>query len=203
MLAAAQLRFGGLTSAEHVLLNAAVDGDVAPVGRGAAAFRYRGDTARTVRGELVRWVLTEPLVLEALDPGGFGLRGARVAGPIDLAGMDIPVRLSFARCALDGPLMINDARMLALNLDGSVTRRILGDRLRMTGTMNLSRLHAVGRVSFVAATIDGDLRLRGATIEVASGVALQLSGLRARQVSLGDGFQAMGGVHLIAAEIEG
>lgn len=203
MFAAAQLRFGGLTSAEHVLLNAAVDGHVPAVGRDVAALRYRADTARTVRGELVRWVFTEPSVLEALDPGGFGLRGARVAGPINLAGMDVPVRLSFVRCALDGPLMISDARMPTLNLEGSVSRRILGDGLRMAGTMNLSKLRAVGRVSFVAATIDGDLRLAGATIEVGHGVALQLEGLRARYVLLGSGFQATGGVSLVGAEIDG
>lgn len=76
MTAVAQFRFGELTSAERVLLNAVVDGHVATVGRDAAAFRYREDTARTVRGELVRWVLTEPFVLDALDPGGLGC-GAR------------------------------------------------------------------------------------------------------------------------------
>jgi hypothetical protein len=203
MLTAAQVGFGELTSAERVLLNAAVDGHVAAVGRDAAALRYRADTARTVRGELVRWVLTEPSVLEALDPGGFGLRGARVVGPINLAGLNIPVRLSFVGCGLDGPLMISDARMPTLTLDGSVCRRILGDRVHVTGTLKLSKLHAVGRISLAAATIDGDLMLDGATIEVASGIALLLHSLRARHVLLRCGFQATGGVNLVAAELAG
>jgi hypothetical protein len=152
---------------------------------------------------LLRWILTEPSVLDVLDPGGFGLRGARVAGPINLAGLDIPVRLSFVRCALDGPLMISDTRMPTLTLDGSICRRILGDRLRLTGTLSLKKVHAVGRVSFADATVDGDVSLAGATIEVASGTALQLQSIRARYVSLNHGFQATGGVNLVAAQIDG
>lgn len=147
-----------LTRVEERLRAAAVGGD---------ELDLRGQEDRTVRAEVVRDLLLGPV-----DPRGLRLRGAVVAGTLDLDGLRTPVRLRVRHCELQG-ITMRGATVPLLDLSGCSVTALLADDLVVDGTVLLRHpFTATGLVSLTGARIGGKLDLAGARLSGGRGAAL-------------------------------
>ena len=75
-----------------------------------------GGTRRQVDAALLRRCCHQ--MKDQIDPRGIRLRDAAVAGPLDLAGLDVPFPLRFDGCEFSSPLVVEGARLYELVLTG-------------------------------------------------------------------------------------
>ena len=121
--------FGVLSKAERLLLEKAAEGEFADV-----SFRRpesMNDDNR-LRPTFIRFLLlggSEAPVHEH----GVQLQGGWIEGDLDLEGVESLHVLKLLDCRIDGNLIIYDARLRRLNLDGSSLRGIQGDRTVIAG----------------------------------------------------------------------
>ncbi len=208
------------------MLTAAQQGAITDLSTGVAALDDPARGAewgddRTVDADVLRAVLTEPAA-----PRAVVLRGARIAGALNLEAAKLLCPLNLQACFLEGPVNLREAdapvvRQLSCHVDA-----IDAEQLVTRGDLGLRGI-AASTISVREARIGGDLdlsgaKLRGGQTPIGLGpgtlnpplngardtpednVALLADGLRCEQdVLCGDGFFAEGKVRLIGARIEG
>ncbi|HDY64614.1 MAG TPA: hypothetical protein ENH84_00070, partial [Phycisphaerae bacterium] len=109
-----------------------------------------------IRVELLRWICVTNEAKELVDPMGVQVRGARFDGAINLAFADVPFPLALFRCAVPKGLDFTDARLVALNLQGSSVGGISADGVEVKGSMFLrDGFCSRGEVSLLGAQIGG------------------------------------------------
>ncbi|WP_147457338.1 hypothetical protein [Micromonospora sp. CV4] len=195
------------------VLDLAGDGPV-----GVAAMRSWGDD-RTISASVIRDLVRGRLVDEP-DPHGLRLRGARIAGQVDLENIASELALELRDCLLPSGVNLRNARLAAVALTGCRIEQAPGsadaalDATRCTTWVlaldgsTATADAAAGTVRLAAARV-GTLDCRGARLDNSSGPALDADGLRADQsVFLNDGFaasspSARGTVRLLGARIGG
>ncbi|MFF0371090.1 hypothetical protein [Micromonospora sp. NPDC005087] len=195
------------------VLDLAGDGPV-----GDAAMRSWGDD-RTISASVIR-DLVRGRVVDAPDPHGLRLRGARIAGQIDLENIASELALELRDCLLPSGVNLRNARLAAVALTGCRIEQAPGsadaalDATRCTAWVlsldgsTATADAAAGTVRLAGARV-GTLDCRGARLANSSGPALDADGLRADQsVFLNDGFaasspSARGTVRLLGAHISG
>ena len=155
-----------------------------------------------VRAGFVRFLALGGDENAPVHEAGVRLKGAWVAGKLDLEGATIDHRLALVACSI-GEVDLSHASLRGLNLDGSMlVDRLTGDRLRCSGDFSLGgNFQSSGTIELFGATIDGDLICIGAEL-TASGDALVLD--RATiggSVFLREPFRAQGRVRLPGAAI--
>ncbi len=89
---------------------------------------------------------------ERRDPHGLRLAGVSVAGPLDLAGITLPVPLRFDHCAFDGPVTVEGAELFELALTGCSLPGLLGNGLRLRRDLDLSESRIAGAYQASAST---------------------------------------------------
>ncbi|HVW43511.1 MAG TPA: hypothetical protein VHC18_19395 [Amycolatopsis sp.] len=168
--------------------------------------------SRTIRACVVRDIMRGRLAPEA-DPHGLCLRGARIAGRVDLDNVTSAVPLRLTDCLLDEGLSANDAHLAGLALSGCrlehPTEPALDAPDLTVPWLNLR--HAViighspdGAVRLLTARIGGVLTCRGAVVRNDAGPALHGDRLQAGQdVFLRNGFEATGSGELAAIRLAG
>jgi len=57
---------------------------------------------RTVRADLIVWLITDPIVSARIHYSGLGLGGARIDGPLDLSNLKTDLPLTFRNCFVPG-----------------------------------------------------------------------------------------------------
>jgi hypothetical protein len=174
-----------------------------------ADFRHRTIDAAHLR-ELCR-------APERVDPRGLMIRNAKVAGRLDLSGMDIPFPLRFEACEFAEPPLFDGARLheLAL-LRCGLPAGLQANGLRVTRDLDLSRSTIAGALWTPASTskqsaiwlceaeIGGRLLCVATRIRPDGVRAIHADRLRvAGAVRLINGFEADGEVRLIGAHIDG
>jgi hypothetical protein len=175
------------------------------------------DASRTVPADLIREILRGRLASTA-DPRGLRLRGARIAGRLDLENLTTVVGLELRDCFLPEGLVARDASLPGLTLDGCLLAHpveppIEADRLGVTvvsleGAV-ITAHSEKGAVRLLGARVGGSLYCSSAKIRNESGAALRAEGLRVDQdVFLTDGFEAVGkgergAVSLLGARVGG
>ena len=169
------------------------------------------EAQRTVRVELLEWLLTHSTPRSLLHPKGIQIRGIVVEKTLDLdsAGIDIPLRLM--NCKFKSDIILQQARLQHLSLQGCKCKSIMADGVHSKGVVYLrGGFEAEGEVRLVGAMIRGQLDCSGgkfknpATDEHPDSAALVADGIEVKDdVFLSDGFEAEGEVRLPGAVIGG
>jgi hypothetical protein len=171
-------------------------------------------SSRTIRAAVVRDILRGRLATDP-DPHGLRLRGARIAGRLDLENLTTGVGMGLVDCLLGEGLVARDAKLPFLSLSGCrlehpaqppldadrLTAAALGlDRAVITAACE------AGAVGLTGAHL-GTLSCGGATMRNDTGPALAADGLQVdRGVFLSGGFEAVGvgphgAVRLLGAQL--
>lgn len=187
-----------LTGTERGLVEAAASGEQLDL-------RAAADAA--VRAAVVRDVLLG--VHGPVDARGLQLRGAALAGTLDLDGLRTGVRVRLRGCQLGG-LVLRGATLPLLDLGGCTVGGLLADDVVIDGSVLLWRgFTCAGLVSFVGARIGGKLDLSQARLSGgATGAALvadriTLGGDLLLDDAVGTGGAAAGTVQLTGARVAG
>ncbi|WP_203923469.1 hypothetical protein [Rugosimonospora africana] len=176
------------------------------------------DDSRTVQANLIREILRGRRATSA-DPRGLRLRGARIAGRLDLENLTAAVALELQDCFLPDGIIARDAALPGLALDGCLIEHpaeppLAADRLRsaagvsLVGSVVIAAATA-GAVRLAAAHIGGQLDCSAARIRNRLGPALNADSVHVDQsVFLRRGFDAAGAgetgtVNLSGAQIGG
>jgi len=211
LLELAQDRFDELTPAEKLMFENAEQGQFAVCG-----FHYGYTTGPdgiirppVIDADRIRWLCTDAEAKERVTHKGIQVWAARIEGKLDLIFARIPFPLAFFDCAFTAPIILMHAEMRALNLNGSHTKSISADGVKVDGSVFLSDgFSAIGEVRLLGASIGGDLSCTKATFsnpkrnEGDTGYCLSADGVKVEgSVFLSDGFSADGEVCLVGASI--
>jgi hypothetical protein len=165
-----------------------------------AAMRSWGDE-RTISASVIRELVRGRLVSEP-DPHGLRLRGARIAGQLDLENITSDLALELRDCLLPGGLNLSRARLLAVALTGCrIEQAADSDDAPVDATRFAARMLSLERSTVTSASERGTIRLlaahvgtldcSGARLENTAGPALDVDGLQVDQsVFLRGGFTA-------------
>ncbi len=143
---------------------------------------------------------------------GARLKGAWIAGPIDLTACRLRSRLTALDCWFDGPILIAEATSPSLTLDGSRLagqdesgRCLYANGAKILGGLYLrDGFQASGETSLHGVEIDGNFECENGAFENPDGVAIIASALKVKgSVFLRRGFRAVGSVLLHGADISG
>ncbi|GAB1511343.1 bactofilin family protein [Actinophytocola sp. KF-1] len=169
---------------------------------------------RTVDATHLRDLCRSP---EHVDPRGLMIRNAKIAGRLDLSGMDVPFPLRFEACAFTEPPLFDGAQLheLAL-LRCELSEGLLANGLRVTRDLDLSRSVVGGAlwtpvstskqsaIWLCEAEIGGRLLCVATRIRPGGVRAIHADRLRvAGTVRLINGFEAHGEVRLLGAQLDG
>ncbi|WIX83310.1 hypothetical protein QRX50_22390 [Amycolatopsis carbonis] len=193
---------GSLTSVERDLVDHVERGeylDLTDSGRvDESAIRTWGEQ-QTIRAWVVRDIMLGRLAADA-DPRGLRLRGARIAGRLDLDNITSTVALAMIDCLLEEGCSANDSHLttvalshcrvehptkVPLSLERAVATKLTLNKTTVTATSELAGIALNG------AQI-GEVSCAGVTLRNEFGPALNADGLVADRVVLADGFSATG-----------
>ncbi len=208
--AMAQQKFGAaLTAAERKLLHAAPLRDVPWLGPSDDPDNAANDTAhgenwgaeRTVRAEVVAWLLSDPHASQFVHPSGLALAGARISGNLDLSYDTVDKPLTLIRCYLPDGINLLAAHIQEITVRRSRTGAVFGNLANIHGDASFL-MGDFGPLSFMSARIDGTLDLTGARILDTDDNAVNLVEANvAGDVLLHDGFTTDGIVYARLAKI--
>lgn len=195
--------FQPLQPAEEKLLNACRTGATAVI----ADERPEEETAdNLVRAEFLRFLALGGDEHAPVHEHGVQLRGAWIAGRLDMAGATIPRNLSCLRCYFDHVPAFHDTSVAgSLFLSGSRVPGFAGDRMTCSGGLFLrDKFSSAGTVRLRGARIGGDLECDDAVFDGKDGDALTVDRAEIKgNVFLRNGFSATGKVRLLGARIGG
>ncbi|MEM7241144.1 MAG: hypothetical protein AAF429_03065 [Pseudomonadota bacterium] len=146
------------------------------------------DIKKHIRADLVRAVLVQELSDIPLHAKGVRIKGAFIAGTLDLQGVDIEFDLSLSTSVLEKvPIFVN-ARLRGLSLNGTLCPGLNADHCVFDGSVFLrAGFVAQGEVALPGAIINGDLQVCEAEIRSGSGVAIFAPSIEVRRsVYLGE-----------------
>ena len=174
-----------------------------------------GVAGRYVPGRLVARDSAE--LRDQIDPRGVRLTGAVVAGPLDLAGLEVPFPLQFDDCEFEAPPVVEGAQLHELAFTGcGRLPGLLGNEVRIRRDLDLSRSRVAGAHQTSASTsqgaagwlcesdIGGRLLCAATSIDADDQRSIQADRMRvAGTVRFPDHFTAYGEVRLPGARIGG
>ena len=173
------------------------DGKAGPSGRAAA----RGTV---IRAETIAAILAAPP-----GPGGhtrLTLRGARITGSLDLSYARIEHPITLRECVFDEPIVLAEARLGALTLDGSAFPGLHAPNLEVDGDLGLNQVSSSRMVNLTGAHFRRDIRLRAAQLSQAGDEEAALAAdhlVVDGTVACHDGFEAAGMVTMAGARVHG
>ena len=193
--------FGTLTPAEERLVAALDGGAYHQCGDGrlpAAA-----DEARTVRAAFLRLLLLGAPGLPRLHEKGLRLRGAWVAGVLDLEGCAVARGIALADCRFEGALVLGSATIDSLVLDGSVLPGLQARGLVARGGVHLRATRIEGAIDILGARLDGEFVLDGSTVAQPGALAFNGAYVTTRGDLTLRGTQFHGGVKVSGVQLGG
>ena len=195
--------FQPLSAPEQRLVDKCRDGEACVLGDGT---RPGGpDTARTIRADLLRYLILGGCDDCRVDEWGVQLVGAYVTGQLDLSFAMAKGATALVRCHFETRIQALNARFQSLNFDGSFLPGLMAQGIEVTGHVFLrSGFTAKGEVSLAGARIAGQLSCIEGSFGNEGGDALNAETIEVTgDVFLCDGFTAKGGVSLSGAKIGG
>ena len=159
------------------------------------------DPARTVRAELLRFLILGSDHGFRMHEKGLSVSGARVTGVLDLEGCRIPRDIRLKDCLFDASPVLRSAIIDNLFLDGSALPGLQGDRLEARGGLSIRGATVTGEIRLGGARLGGNIEADGATISVPDGVAINADGLEASGGILLRGADVRGGINLSGARL--
>jgi hypothetical protein len=193
--------FGELTASEKGLLANLDSGSYHQCGNGGLP--AKGDTARLIRANLLRFILLGAQDAPRLHEKGLRVSGAWVVGTLDLEGCHNLRGILLADCLFESSLIVHSATIDELLLNGSVLPGLTARRLRTKGGVNLRGAKISGTLDLRGAHLDGELILDGATVTQPGGIAFDASYISTRGDLTLRGCQFYGGVKVSGARLTG
>jgi len=160
----AQANFGGLGAAEVQFVRHAPYRDLVWSSPSSDPDNPANDASkgaswgreRTIRAEIVRWILTDPAASKYVHPSGIGIAGARIAGMLDLSYATVTLPITLLDCAVADGLDLSFSNLASIDLRRSWTGAIDGQQALIHGDV-LLRLGHYDNVNFYRGAIDGNL----------------------------------------------
>ncbi|MBV8771224.1 MAG: hypothetical protein JO166_02670 [Deltaproteobacteria bacterium] len=167
LIKTAKARFGVLTDAEIRMLGAAptrrlawastVEDPDDKVNDAAKAESWGKE--RTVRADLLAWLLSDSEASKLVHPSGVGLAAARIVGKLDLSYLEVVHPLTLLDCSIPEGIDFSYAQVNSIDLRRSWTGTIDGDQSLVHGDLDLW-LGRYDSISLFRAQIGGNLDLR-------------------------------------------
>lgn len=193
--------FQPLNAAEAKVVAGLGSGDFNRIGDGLRP--EWDDPARTVRAELVRFLILGYDDNCRLHEKGLRLSGAQVTGALDLEGCRIPRDITLTDCRFDASPVLRSAVIDNLFLDGSALPGLQADRLEARGGLSICGATVTGEIRLRGARIGGNIEADGATIASPGGIAIDADGLEAGGGILLRGADVRGGIDLSGVRLGG
>lgn len=158
-------RFGLITRAERKMLDAVILGRFAEFSYKRPNMNIASNvdllaesTQRTISADLLRWLCTSKEASALVSSVGITITNALITGELNLTGLNIPYNLGFFSCEIKDGIVLQDAQVQTLGLDGSYCKHFIADRLRANGSVHLRfGFKAEGLVTLNGASIKGAL----------------------------------------------
>jgi hypothetical protein len=168
----ARQKFGVLSHAEVVLVRSAPQRDLQWAGPHDDPDDPSNDPLhgkswgpeRVIRAPLLVWLLSDPAATRLVHPSGAGIKGARIAGQLDLSYQTVPLPVFLVRCDIPGGVDISNARIRGLDLRASATGPIIGQMTVVNGDVSLT-FGSYEQVVLYRASISGDLDFSAARVQ--------------------------------------
>ena len=177
--------------------------DLRPAGNGARNRRAEA------RGTVVRAKAIMAILRAEPRPGHHSrltLCGARITGSLDLSHARIEHPIVFRNCVFDEPIVLAEARLGALSLNGSSFPGVHGQNLEVDGDLGLGGVSSSRTVTLTGAHLHRALRLPGARLRHGDDqqAALDADHLVVDGgIAANDGFEARGTVTMAGARVSG
>ncbi|MEP0234191.1 hypothetical protein [Roseibium sp.] len=189
-----------LTDAEQQLLDNCKDGVPTVLGDGERPSRPSPE--RTIRADLLRYLILGGCDRCRVHDRGVLLRGAWVLGPLDLDFTRAKGVTQFWSCSFGQAIGARQAQFVELSLSNCHLRGLNAQGLGVAGSVLLDGLTSTGIMDINSAQIDGQLSFEGAELDGSGGVALSAQrlvvkeGLVWREVKSVKGFVDLTAAHL-------
>jgi len=159
---------------------------------------------RTISAECIEWLCYDKQVQDRIHLRGIQIQGAKISELLVLSFARVPFPLALTKCAFTDKMLLQYARIRALNLQGSHVESILADGLKLDSGFPLRNgFKAEGEVRLLGATVGGDLDCHGGQFINKEGKALSADGAQINgSVFLSDDFKAESRVSLVGAIME-
>lgn len=161
----------------------------------------RDDPTRTVRAELLRFLILGGEDESHMHEKGVSISGAYITGTLDLEGCRIPRDIRLKDCLFDASPVLRSAIIDNLFLDGSAIPGLQADRLEARGCLSICGAHVTGEIQLFGAVIGGSFEADGAVILTPDAIAINAEGLEARGGILLRGTTVQGSVNLAAVRL--
>ena len=208
LLELAERKFGELTDAERLMFEKSEEGMPAECifnGSTDPAEASGWDKARVIHANRIEWLCTDAQAKTRVTRRGIQVGAARIDGELDLDFARIPFPLVLLGCAFTDPINLRHAEVRGLYLDGTHTKSILADCVKVKGNVFLrDKFSADGEVRLLNASIGGSLECDNATFSNPDGYALNAGSMTIEgSVLFRDKFSAVGEVRLLNASVGG
>jgi hypothetical protein len=205
----AQSRFAPLSAAERKLVRAAPMRALPWLGPSDDTDNPLNDAAhgdkwgpeRTVRAELIRWLVAEPEASRLVHPSGLAMAGARISGKLDLSYVAFDKMITLVRCYVPDGIDLSSAHLEEFDVRRSNTGAITGDNSVIERDATFVS-GDYGPVSFFRAHVDGNLDFTGSRIMSPGDNSVNLvESMVGGDVTFHDGFVTDGTVDARLAKI--
>ncbi len=192
--------FEPLLPAERKLLEATARGEVAEI---SDERPEKAAQENIVRAGFLRFLLLGGDEQAPVHERGVKLQGAWISETLDLENSTAISAIDCSACTFEQPLILRQAEIPGLHLQGSSVPSIRGDRAVITGSVFLrENFKATGTVRFIGAEIGNNLKCNNSHMDGSGDSALRLDSAVIRGgVFLRDGFKATGAVIMTGANI--
>ncbi|MFL6072180.1 MAG: hypothetical protein ACJ73S_02040 [Mycobacteriales bacterium] len=214
---------GELSASEHRLWQAFGSGETVDLSAAGAA-------DRSVRGAVVAALLLGAQPAPAGRVPAVRLVGATVTGGLDVANGHVAYALALRSCRVDGPVLLDDAVLKAVDLHGSrlsvlsangahvdgsldLTGAVFGsgppdphrtalhaERLVVDGDLRAGRIRVAGSVCLIGARVSGQVALTEAELTQPDGTCLNVGGIHVGRSLLLIRLRATGEVRMAGAQ---
>jgi hypothetical protein len=192
-------RFDDISPAEQKLFDAAGNGKHADC-------TSLSEEDRTIRGELLSWLCTDPQATAQITYRGISVVGAEVVKKVDLKWAKISFPITASRCVFEGEIDLRYGHFASLELFHSSVQELVAFGTHFEGNLFLGNdFKAKGKVNLLGAKIDGTFSCVGGEFTSNGETpALNASDVEVKGgLFLRRGFKAEGGVNLVRAKIDG
>ncbi len=111
---------------------------------------------RTIRAELLAWLLSDPEASKLVHPSGVGIAAARIVGKLDLSYLDVIHPVTLLDCSIPDGIDLSHAHVKSIDLRRSWTGAIAADLSVVHDDLDL-RLGRYDSISLFRAEIGGNL----------------------------------------------
>lgn len=197
-----ELRSAGvLTPAEEALLQAARKGEAARVGLTVPNLMA---PHVVIRAALLRYLILGGCKDFPTQPSGITLRGAWIAGTLDLSFTQAHGPIDFFNCHFAAKPLMLQTRADGLAIVGcTLADGINAARIQIAGNLTLNDSRVTGKVSLSGGVIKGHLSCTQAVLRNEGASALKAQGVSVASSVLLQGTQATGLVSFLGAQIGG